>query len=76
MSHFKCQRCQHIWQDDSRTSTTTGVRDGQVRIFDDNQGEYITCDKCGGYGQNHSPNGIGAPGLSFTDSGTGKKVVK
>jgi len=65
MTEFKCKECGHL---QTRANTTIKIIDGEVRMTGD------TCEKCGGRCELANPK-KGVPGMSFTDSGTGKKKV-
>lgn len=69
---FECNTCQNVH---TESSTTMRVRDGEVRFFNGSDDPVDICPKCGGR-CTETTKKEGVPNLSFTDSGTGRKVVK
>ena len=76
MSKYICPNCGH--EHEHTGSETMRIVDGQVRRFDSDSGEAADmCPECGTLSDYQRRSGpIQVPGLSFIDSGTGKKVVK
>ncbi len=73
MATFKCEKCGTSWEVNG--NITSKVRGGVLRKFDDNGNPVDLCE-CGEIcEQVKTTTGWGA-GLSFTDSGTGKRVSK
>ena len=69
---FECNDCGNIH---TESVTTMRVRNGEVRWFNGSDDIIDICPKCGGRCKETTKR-EGTPSLSFTDSGTGKKVVK
>lgn len=70
-----CKTCDETW-DMPRSMRTTFKEEG-VQRWDDKGNRCDLCPKCGCKGEDvDDGRPVSAPGLSFTDSGTGKTVVK
>lgn len=69
---FECNECQNVH---TESTTTMRVRSGEVRYYNGSDDPADICPKCGGRCKETTKK-TGAPKLSFTDSGTGKRVTK
>ena len=73
MAIFKCEKCDITWE--AHGNITTKVRGGRIRKFGADGNPVDVCE-CGEIcAQVKTTEGWGA-GLSFTDSGTGKRVSR
>ncbi len=69
--NFECTKCDHKHNE---VSTTMRVRDGEIRYYNSTDDPADICPECGSRCKETTKK-KGVPGMTFTDSGTGKRRV-